>query len=360
MRKLTIYRLYFTKSDCYKRGIKQTPRGVQVHSTGANNPYLKRYVQPDDGQLGVNTNGNSHNRPGGNVCASAYIGKLADGTVAVYQALPWDYRCWLSGSGKNGNANNLGYIGFEICEDNTENEQYFNEAVKDKAVLLTAYLCQIMGKTPWEVIEETPSGPAYAVMDHSELHRIGLASNHGDIGKWLSHFGYNFKDFRYWVQEALEEGIEANYIDAKEEKPMDHPTLRKGATGGAVYYLQTMLNDVIPGITIDGRFGEQTEKAVRVFQAAEKIKVDGVVGPVTWDALENATDHRFDGYIPPAEGTPPTNEPEQPDESTPEPPAEDDPEQPTEETTEEDAPVVISRKDWNTLREIVQKYTSVG
>ena len=185
MHELTICRLYFTDSDCYKRGTVQIPRGVQVHSTGANNPWLKRYVQPDDGRLGVNPNGNSHNRPGGNVCASAYIGKLQNGEVAVYQALPWDYRCWLSGTGANGNANRLGYIGFEICEDSTENEDYFNEAVRDKAVLLTAYLCQEIGVTPWEIIKETPSGPAYAVMDHSELHKVGLASDHGDIGKWL-------------------------------------------------------------------------------------------------------------------------------------------------------------------------------
>ena len=79
MRQLIIYRRFFTNADCYTRGTKQTSVGVQVHSTGANNPYLKRYVQPDDGRLGKNTNGNSHNRKGLNVCASAYIGKLAYG-----------------------------------------------------------------------------------------------------------------------------------------------------------------------------------------------------------------------------------------------------------------------------------------
>lgn len=54
MKTITIYRHYFTKSDCYKSGIIQTPTGIQVHSTGANNPYLKRYVGPDDGLLGKN------------------------------------------------------------------------------------------------------------------------------------------------------------------------------------------------------------------------------------------------------------------------------------------------------------------
>ena len=64
MRHLTVYRRFFTQSDCYKASATSRFAGVQVHSTGANNPYLRRYVQPDDGRLGLNTNGNSHNRPG--------------------------------------------------------------------------------------------------------------------------------------------------------------------------------------------------------------------------------------------------------------------------------------------------------
>ena len=232
MHELTIYRLFFTDSDCYKAGKQQTPRGVQVHSTGANNPWLRRYVGPDDGRLGENPNGTTHNRPGGDVCANAYIGKLADGTVAVYQTLPWDYRCWLSGSGNNGHANRLGYIGFEICEDNTVNEEYFNEAVRGAAVLLTAYLCREYGFTPWSTIT-TPTGDANAVEDHVGLHRLGLASDHADIEAWLKKFGYTFKDFRYWVQTALEEGVKVihRYEGETEHDRSSYPAergLRRG------------------------------------------------------------------------------------------------------------------------------------
>ena len=38
--------------ECYTAGRKITPKGIMVHSTGANNPNLKRYVGPDDGLLG--------------------------------------------------------------------------------------------------------------------------------------------------------------------------------------------------------------------------------------------------------------------------------------------------------------------
>lgn len=215
MRKLTIYRMFFKDSDCYRSGTRQTSRGVQVHSTGANNPNLRRYVQPDDGRLGRNTNGNSHNRPGVDVCASAYIGKLADGTVAVYQTLPWDMRCWISGKGKNGNANRLGYIGFEICEDDRTDLIYFNQAVMGAAVNLTAHLCQIMGVRPDDVLERYAEGDALAVMDHSELAARGLASNHADITHWLRAFGRRMNDFRREVQDAMDEGVEVTYIDAE-------------------------------------------------------------------------------------------------------------------------------------------------
>ncbi|MBQ2990597.1 MAG: SH3 domain-containing protein [Clostridia bacterium] len=218
MRKLTIYRLFFTESDCYKSGTKQTSRGVQVHSTGANNPYLKRYVQPDDGRLGVNKNGNSHNRPGVDVCASAYIGKLADGTVAVYQTLPWDMRCWISGKGENRNANKLGYIGFELCEDDRTDLVYFQQAVMGAAVNLTAHLCQIMGVRPDDVLERYAEGTALAVMDHSELAARGLASGHADITHWLRAFGKRMNDFRREVQAAMDEGVEVTYIDATGEE----------------------------------------------------------------------------------------------------------------------------------------------
>lgn len=204
--KLTIYKRLFYNSDCYKSGTRIFPGGVQVHSTGSNNPYLKRYVQPDDGRLGNNPNKNDHNEPGGNVCASAYIGKLEDGTVAVYETLPWDYKCWLSGSGSKGNANNLRYIGFEICEDNLHDKAYFEDAVMNKAVLLTAYLCQEFGIT------------LDNIHDHSELSSMGLASNHADISHWLKIYGLTMDDFQAAVASALVEGIEVNYIDCDTEK----------------------------------------------------------------------------------------------------------------------------------------------
>lgn len=81
---MNLHQLYLTNNACYKAGKKITPGGIMVHSTGANNPWLKRYVGPDDGKLGVNSYGNHWNTayPGGtSVCVHGFIGKLADGTI---------------------------------------------------------------------------------------------------------------------------------------------------------------------------------------------------------------------------------------------------------------------------------------
>lgn len=56
--------------------------------------------------------------------------------------------------------------------------------------------------------------------------------------------------------------------------------------GEDVRWVQERL--IAHGITVgvDGKYGEQTEKAVKAFQLAKRLTVDGVVGPVTWAALE--------------------------------------------------------------------------
>lgn len=124
---MNLHKLILTENACYIAREKIDVQGIMVHSTAANNPWLKRYVGPDDGLLGLNTNGNHWNTylPGGmQVCVHAFVGKLADGTVATYQTLPWDHRGWHAG----GSANNT-HIGFEICEDDTNDAAYFNMGV---------------------------------------------------------------------------------------------------------------------------------------------------------------------------------------------------------------------------------------
>lgn len=186
---MNLRQLFLTQNDCYKAGKKIKPKGIMVHSTGANNPYLNRYLAPDDGLIGQNKYGNHWNQPrpdGQQKCVHAFIGKLADGSIATYQTLPWNHRGWHAG----GAANNT-HIGFEICEDSLTDRNYFN-AVYREAVELCAYLCQQFGLTEKDII------------CHAEGARMGIASNHGDVLHWFPKHGKTMDDFRADVKKELE------------------------------------------------------------------------------------------------------------------------------------------------------------
>ena len=68
-------------------------------------------------------------------------------------------------------------------------------------------------------------------------------------------------------------------------------TVRKGSKGDAVrgvqeeFQFRNLSDDPSNAPAIDGDFGPKTEAAVRAFQDALDIAVDGIVGPVTWRAL---------------------------------------------------------------------------
>lgn len=63
------------------------------------------------------------------------------------------------------------------------------------------------------------------------------------------------------------------------------PILRRGQAGAEVFALQRLLRYRGFVVVVDGRFGEQTEDAVRVVQSPLGEPVSGLVGPVTWTAL---------------------------------------------------------------------------
>ena len=191
---MELHQLFLTKNDCYKANQKHTVRGIMVHSTAANNPYIHRYVGPDDGIIGPNQYGNHWNQPGLAKCVHGFIGKAQDGHVCTYQTLPWDIAGWHSGSGSLGkakNANNTGYIGFEICEDDTNGADYFNKIYKEAAELC-AYLCKQYGLDPYKNI-----------ICHSEGAKMGIASNHSDVMHWFPKHGKSMDTFRAYVKELM-------------------------------------------------------------------------------------------------------------------------------------------------------------
>ena len=204
---MNLHKCILTNNACYKDGRTIEVQGIMVHSTGANNPNLRRYVAPDDGLLGTPSIGHwNTDMPGGvAVCVHAFIGKLADGTIATYQTLPWNFRGWHAGSGPNGSANST-HISFEICEDGLEDPGYF-KAVYAEAVELTAYLCKLYRLDPLQ------DG---VVICHSEGHSMGIASNHADVMHWFPRHGKSMDTFRAAVAAEMEDEDMFSYEQWKE------------------------------------------------------------------------------------------------------------------------------------------------
>lgn len=179
-----------TKNDCYKAQRYIDVKGIMVHSTGANNPNIARYVP-----IGL-AYGSTWDNPGIKKCVHAFIGKDTTGEVAVCQTLPLNMRGWHAGSPKAGKigANNT-HIGFECCEDNLKNETYFREIYKT-ATEFVADLCKQFNLDPMK--------PG-VVISHHEGHMLGVASNHADIDHWLKIYNLTMDDFRKEVKRLMNE-----------------------------------------------------------------------------------------------------------------------------------------------------------
>lgn len=207
---MDLLKCLLTANRCYKTNRTIKPKGIMVHSTGASNPMVRRYVQPLANDvaniyepdrvallkiLGINRNHNDWNRSNIDACVHAFVGKLDDGSVAVVQTLPWNHRGWHAGTGTSGRSANDTHISFEICEDNLTDEQYFKQAFK-AAAELTAMLCKQFDLDPLE------DG---VIICHQDGYKRGVASNHGDIYNWWPKFGYSMDDFRVLVHSLMQE-----------------------------------------------------------------------------------------------------------------------------------------------------------
>jgi N-acetylmuramoyl-L-alanine amidase len=171
-----------------------------IHSTGANNPNLRRYVHNDpQGRIGTNSNGNHWNQPmpgGRSVCVHAFIGRLAEH----------------AGSGSKGSANST-HIGFEICEDGLTDAKYF-AAVYQESAELCAMLCKEFKLDP------LASG---VIIGHYEGYKLGIASNHADPAHWFSRHGKTMDDFRKLVKQLLDGSAASTPATKPEPLPVSTP-----------------------------------------------------------------------------------------------------------------------------------------
>lgn len=201
-----------TKNACYVAKKPMTPMGIVLHSTGCNNPNLKRYVD-SPAECGINQYNNHWNicHPGGKdmeyhayvdknndnrcdicggrrVCVHDFIGYDKNKNIRVAHILPYEIASW--GCGGSYNYNPTGHIQIEICEDNMSNKDYFQQAF-DIAIEHCANLCKQYNIKPSNIVS------------HKEAHTRGCASNHGDCDYWLKKYGKTMNDVRKLVEARL-------------------------------------------------------------------------------------------------------------------------------------------------------------
>lgn len=187
-----------TKNPCYTAGRKITVKGLMLHSVGCSQPKASVFIN--------SWNKESYSR----ACVHAFI----DGNDGkVYQTLPWDHRGWHAGSSINGSANNS-HIGVEMCEpatikytsgfgfkvNNAADAKAVAERTYKSAVELFAFLCKTYRLDP------LATG---VIISHSEGHKRGVASNHGDpehLWKGLK-LSYTMDGFREDVKKAMGEVV---------------------------------------------------------------------------------------------------------------------------------------------------------
>ena len=222
-------------SVCYRGTTKAKPVGILWHDTGAGNTEIRRYVQPDPDDpnraellrlIGKNANGNDWNHPNADAKGvNAFIGELADGTVATVQTLPWDYRPWGCGSGPNGSCNGTTggkmWIQFEICDDGYRDRAYFKKAYAE-AVAFTAYLCDKFDLDPAGTVQYN-GVTVPVILCHADSYRLGLGSGHGDVLDWFKKMGseYTMAKVRKDVAEKLKEMREPDMTEKQTQAMID-------------------------------------------------------------------------------------------------------------------------------------------
>ena len=191
-----------------------SPVGIIIHSTGADNPNLKRYVNAPE-ICGVNPYKNYFDRPDSNVCPHAVIGKDKNGDVRAAKLLPWNVCCWGCGNGSKGSYNYApAYIQIEIAEDALNDRAYFEDAFG-----LAADLCK-------RLMKNYPTIKPENIISHKEACARGYASNHGDPEHWLVRFGKNMDWFRSLVAPEKQVRITAEITVGQSKADEVSATLR--------------------------------------------------------------------------------------------------------------------------------------
>jgi N-acetyl-anhydromuramyl-L-alanine amidase AmpD len=175
-------------------------------------------------------------------------------------------------------------LGFEHAGYSAQKPADWSDAYSDQMLKLSAGLvaekCKEHGIPAVYLREADLLAGRRGITGHVQVSRAFKLSTHTDPGP-------NFPIERYlgYVKEHL----------GSQPAPHPHPvkappaTLKQGEKGALVTRLQKLLKQqgFDPG-AVDGDFGPSTAKAVKKAQKSFGLNADGIVGPLTWHALESS------------------------------------------------------------------------
>lgn len=354
---MNLIQCFQRNSKWYKEAARNgTPVGILWHDTAGGNPTIKRYVQPYETDadyaekialLGKNPYGNDWNHINHDAGLNAWIGKLADGTVATVQAGEWDIHAWGCGGDSAGSCN--GYIKtngvtkwvspfwvqFEICDDGYKDEAYFR-AVYKEACEFTAYICKLFGIDPKGTVKfngiEVPT-----ILCHADSHKLKLGGNHGDVYPWFNKFGKTMEDVRNDVAALINATKQEQQEPSFRFEKLDVVRIKDGVN---TYSNGVRMASFV--LTAKLYVREIRKNGTVVVSTLKTGDVTGVVNPEDLVLVERAKAEETPVADAPAPETPaeePQGEPEtEPEQEAPEEPAEQPEEIPAEEPQEPEQP----------------------
>ena len=262
---MNIVEKYCTGNNRYKAAQRYTPVGVVLHSIGTPQPKasaLWNYWQNNGSQYVVHY--------------------MVDDTEILH-CMPDNYKCWHVCSPGNDK-----YIGIEMGEpsqikytsgatftvSDLAAAQAYCEKTYKNAVWLIAHLCKKYG---WD--------PDTDVHTHYEITQRRLSNtDHVDPQHLWNGLGmgYDLATLKRDVKAAMSGSSSTSTGSSK-------PVLMVGSRGQDVYKLQSRLKELgyYPH-TIDSVFGAKTKACVMQFQKEHNLVQDGIVGVLTWGALDSA------------------------------------------------------------------------
>jgi N-acetyl-anhydromuramyl-L-alanine amidase AmpD len=160
----------------------------------------------------------------------------------------------------------------------------YSVAMLDRSTTLAAEICKRYGiPAVWLNPPDLLAGKR-GITSHNNVSKAFKKGTHWDPGE-----GFPIQQYLTAVRKKL--GAVKEKGQATEPLKPDPPTLKRGSDGWQVKRLQKLLRqrNLFPeDAKIDGDFGPITEAAVQAFQTFAGLDPDGIVGPMTWHALQTA------------------------------------------------------------------------